>query len=108
MNVKKFRVDKNLCHCLNSQLKNIFADLTCRLCTEEYSLLFNLIFFTNMPSPQKFAQASGDQVATKNISNLSVDIFNKFESKVVAPRNPKLIRATELPKSRVSCVQYTV
>uniref|UniRef100_H2YKD6 Uncharacterized protein n=1 Tax=Ciona savignyi TaxID=51511 RepID=H2YKD6_CIOSA len=36
------------------------------------------------------------------ISKLSDEIFNKFESKVTAPRNPKLIRTTEIPKQRMT------
>uniref|UniRef100_H2XZ27 Hydin adenylate kinase-like domain-containing protein n=1 Tax=Ciona intestinalis TaxID=7719 RepID=H2XZ27_CIOIN len=34
------------------------------------------------------------------------EIFNKFESKVTAPRNPKLIRTTELPKQRMTPSMY--
>ena len=55
-----------------------------------------------MPSPRKFGQGNQSQINTANISNLSTDVINKFASKVVAPRNPKLIKTTELSKSRVS------
>lgn len=55
-----------------------------------------------MPSSQKFGQGDLGQISTANISNLNNEIFNKIESKVIAPRNPKLIKTTELPKTRVS------
>ena len=61
-----------------------------------------------MPSSQKFGQGATAHIGTKNISNLSNDVFTKFESKVIAPRNPKLIRTTELPKTRVSCKTYRI
>ena len=56
-----------------------------------------------MPSPQKSGQAVATTgIATKNISNLAEEVFHAFESKVKAPRNPKLVRNTELIKPKVS------
>jgi len=62
-----------------------------------------LVYFTRMPSPQKSGQALATSgIATKNISNLAEEVFNAFESKVVAPRNPKLVRTTEIIQPKVT------
>ncbi|XP_076808093.1 hydrocephalus-inducing protein homolog isoform X2 [Clavelina lepadiformis] len=59
-----------------------------------------------MPSPSKSGLGSSNFMATKNISNLSEDVFNKFESKVTAPRNPKLIKTTEKTAERMTPSMY--
>jgi len=56
-----------------------------------------------MPSSTKMGLSSAGSgfTMTKNISNLSVEIFNKMESKVTAPKNPKLIRSTSSASLKV-------
>lgn len=39
---------------------------------------------------------------TKNVSNLNFNILKRKETKVVAPRNPKLLKTTECVRVKVS------
>ena len=60
-----------------------------------------------MPSPQKGGQAAAiTGIATSNISNLTDDVLNAFQSNVTAPRNPKLIQSKKLQKQKVT-LAYT-
>ncbi|XP_077975805.1 hydrocephalus-inducing protein homolog isoform X2 [Styela clava] len=58
-----------------------------------------------MPSPAK-PGVGGTDIVTGNLSHLSESLLKNMESKVVAPRNPKLIKTTEMPKIRMTPSMY--
>lgn len=55
-----------------------------------------------MPSPAKSGPGKAKFMFSNNVSNLGNDVLSKLDSNVTAPRNPKLLFTTEMPKVRVS------
>ena len=55
-----------------------------------------------MPSPATAGPGKAKFMFSNNVSNLSNDVLSKLDSNVTAPRNPKLLHTTEMPKIRVS------
>ena len=49
-------------------------------------------------------RAQGPCASTSNVSSLNINILRRVETKVVAPRNPKLVKTTSKLKVRVSVV----